>query len=129
MDDDLTYIRSQAAGYADYGDEDAARLSDQQIRARLGEALVGVRERLGLTGPAVERLDASIFHCEFGDQRLIRALGLAVGHLDLAAAHAADRALLGLAERATAVTADELPSYLDAIDAAFAARDGQFKKP
>ena len=124
MMDDLSFLRQAIPSYADYADEDARHLADKQVRAIMGEALSVLRERLArLDRVVAERLDERIFACEFGDQEGIRAIDhLAFPQGVPASMHGADRAIVALAGETSAVTVAELAGFLDAIDAAFAAR-------
>jgi len=122
--DDLNYLREHLPAYADYADQAARHLVDKQVRATMGEALSVLRVRLTtLDRVLAERLNERIFACEFGDQEGIRAIDHIAYPTGIPTSiHAADRAIVALAERATTITAAALPGYLDAIDAAFAAR-------
>lgn len=98
--DDLAFLRSSIPDYADYSDVDRRRQVDKQIRARLGEALSDVRERLRPAGALAERLDGLILRCEFADQRVIRAADHASFDAALAdRIHQLDRRLVESAER------------------------------
>ena len=73
----LVFLRERIPAYADYGDEDARHLVDKQVRAYVGEALSGLRERLEkeLAGAVAELLDRTLLMCEFSNQQLMRAGG------------------------------------------------------
>lgn len=122
--DDLNFLRQAIPSYADYTDEDGRHLVDKQVRALMGEALSLLRERIGpLDRIVAEHLDERIFACEFGDQEGIRAIDhLAFPSGVPASIHGADRAIVALAGQASAASLAALPGFLDAIDAAFAAR-------
>ena len=72
MSDDLIQVRSAIPGYAGFADAPARRLTDQQVRAWVGERLAALGERLGPASAAA--LEDLIVHCQFGDQRVIKAL-------------------------------------------------------
>lgn len=122
--DDLAFLRERIAAYADYHDQDARHLVDQQIRAWVGKALSRLRETLAPVGPLGERLDAVIFHCEFGDQRVIRASDDAEFSDDtvLESIRALDRRLVESAEHARSVTAEKLADFLSEIESLFEQR-------
>lgn len=107
---DLDYLRDKVPGYADYGDHTARHRVDQQVRALVGEALAGARERLRPSGELGEHLDRLVVRCEFSDQRLVRAEDHGVfsdGLVDRV--HALDRAIVDCAGRiVAAATGDEL---------------------
>jgi hypothetical protein len=73
MSDELIQVRTAIPGYAGFDDVSARRLSDQQVRAWVGERLAALSERLPL-GDAASAFDDALLHCEFGDQRVIKAL-------------------------------------------------------
>ncbi len=123
--DDLQTIRTFVPVYADYGDEATRRLTDEQVRAWVGEALSRLRERVvPLDTADSDQLEALLMTCGFTDQALMRTLD----HITIADAqrirlHAADRALFDLGNRADAVdAADAVKPFLDEVRAGFAAR-------
>lgn len=124
---DLEFLRGRIAGYADYADEDARHLVDEQIRAYLGEVLAAVRDRLRPEGPLAERLDGLLLRCAFGDQREIRAAEHARFDGGLAdRVHALDREIVTTADRIrTIASPDALSTALDdaarALDERFGA--------
>jgi len=117
---DSTDLRALVPQYAGHADAAARRLSDQQVRARVGEALVDLGERLEL-GPLGPRVDALLLRCEFGDQHVIRAIELErFAQPDaVAAVEAADRSLIEAALRTRSAGADDLPAALTALERAF----------
>jgi hypothetical protein len=106
--------------YAGHADVTARRLSDQQVRATVGEMLTDLGERLSLQDVR-DRYDAVLLRCEFGDQHVILAVEEErFGRPELAElVENADRALIGVANRGPSVTAAELPAFLDDLKAAF----------
>lgn len=123
--DDLSALKSRIPSYADYGDEDSRHLSDQQIRAWVGERLASLDGRLGLSRSELAGVfEAVMTSCEFGDQRLIKALEKRI--LDtatLAALHHADLAIVeaGLATESIA-DMKAAGAHLDRIRALFRER-------
>jgi hypothetical protein len=121
--DDLAFIRERIESYADYTNDVDRRLSDEQIRAYIGEALARTRERLQPAGSTADKLDALVLRCEFADQREIHAFD--VDHIPpqgLARILGADRELARLASGADAVDAAGLDSLLEGVEAALDAR-------
>ena len=118
MSDDLTGIRAYISGYPGHADAAARRLSDQEVRAFVGEALVDLRERLRPTGDLADRLDSLVLHCEFGDQRALKALDdERYGEPEPAARlEAVDREIVETAARAPEITLEQLPAYLDELE-------------
>ena len=122
---DLDFLRAHVPGYADYADDHARHDVDKQMRALTGEALAAARERLGPSGPLLERLDGLVFRCEFSDQRLIRA----ADHADfdgplIDRVHELDRCLVEAAARLGEVSGDGLGAALDEIARIFDERFG-----
>ena len=59
--------------YAGHADAAARRLSDQQVRAWVGEQLVDLEDRLPVErGPRA--VEALLMRCEFADQHVIHAI-------------------------------------------------------
>jgi hypothetical protein len=116
----VSVLRDLIPSYAGHADSQARRLSDQQVRAWAGEALADVRDRLDL-GAFAERFDALLMRCEFGDQRVIKALeadyfaepGAA------AAVEQHDGEVVAIAESAKTLTADGLDAFLGKLERAF----------
>ncbi len=106
-------VRSAIPGYAGFGDVAARRLTDQQVRAWVGERLAALGERLPM-GDATASFDDLIFHCEFGNQHVIKAFDDA--HFDepahLAAVEAGDARLITAAAEADTVDAAGLAAFL-----------------
>jgi len=73
MSDEIIDVRTSVPGYAGHADVVSRRRSDQQVRAWVGERLAALRERLPLDG-ATAAFDDALFHCQFGDQHVIKAL-------------------------------------------------------
>ena len=117
----MTLIRARVPDYAGVDDPVARRASDQHLRAWTGEFLAGLRERVP-AGAVRDRLDALVFRCEFGDQRLVMAFE-EHGTLDdreaLARYLAADRATVAAVDAAVAARDPEtLVRTLDAVETA-----------
>lgn len=127
--DDVTYVRERIESYADYTDQDARHLVDKQIRAWVGEALSRLRERLAPPAESGAALDALLLHCEFSDQRVIRAADHGSfgepGLMDRI--HGFDRALVEIAENAGEIDLPHLSGYIQRIDALFEERFGAIK--
>ena len=123
MNEEGAGLRSLLPAYAGGADAAARRLSDQQVRAWIGESLVDLQDRLALDGFR-ERFDMLLGRCEFGDQHVIKALEH--GALDAADAAAAverfDANIVTAAARAKTVVADALGALFDELEGAFDAR-------
>ncbi|HTZ54313.1 MAG TPA: hypothetical protein VMB20_04570 [Candidatus Acidoferrum sp.] len=118
-------LKQKLPGFAGYAALEQRRLTDEEVRAYLGERLAGLSVRLEPTGPTAERLDALILRAEFTNQMAFR--NIESTNLDAAQTETiatADLAAVELADRADSVfDVDMLPSYLDAAEAALNARD------
>ena len=123
MNDDVTDLRAMLPAYAGHADASARRLSDQQIRAWTGEALVDLQDRVALDG-LQERFDALLMRCEFGDQHVIKALEKdAFERPDAAAAvEKHDVAIASVAAQLKSVAADNVAALLAELEHAFDAR-------
>lgn len=118
-------LKEKLPGFVGYAELEQRRLTDEEVRAYLGERLAGLSVRLEPTGATGERLDALILRAEFMNQAAFRVFERAT--LDAARTQAvatADLAAVELADRADSVfDIDMLPSYLDDAEAVLNARD------
>ncbi|MDE2483557.1 MAG: hypothetical protein KGN02_15380 [bacterium] len=109
--------------------QDDRRLADELVRSYLGEALALARTRLGELPDALEsRFGDIILRAGFRNQIAFKAFEYAT--LDgarVARVAANDARLLELAEQAAAVSATDLPAYLDTVVEAFDARDREMQ--
>ncbi len=107
-------------GYAGHQDAVARRLSDQQVRAWVGEMLVDLADRLDLSGVR-ERVDALLLRCEFADQHVVHAIEDArFGQADLAeAVEEYDRKLIAAAGACSTAAAGRIADLLEALENAF----------
>ncbi len=120
----MTEIRTTIPAYAGHEDAPARRLSDQQIRAWVGERLAALRERLPAAA-AIPAFDDILVHCQFGDQHVIKALeddrfadpGMA------AKVEAEDENLLEAVAPSDTVDAAGAPAFLAALQQAFTHRN------
>jgi len=124
--DDLTFLRSRIAEYADYRNQDARHLVDKQVRAYVGEAVASLQERLLPTGEAGEMIEDVLMRCEFSDQRVIRATdhGSFVDDVLVNQIHEIDRALVEAADRAPDIDASTLPAFAKEVCELFDRRFG-----
>lgn len=111
--------------FAGYADDDSRRLSDEQVRSYLGEALAAAGARLAPLAPGVQSaLDDLLIRTGFINQRAFRAFEEgahnANGFDDLAEA---DAAVVELADRAAALEAGGLEAYVQEAGAALDRRD------
>ncbi|MGB6985397.1 MAG: hypothetical protein WBD74_05385 [Candidatus Aquilonibacter sp.] len=118
-------LKEKLPGFAGYAEMQQRHLTDEEVRAYLGERVAGLSVRLDPTGPTGERLDALILRTEFTNQAVFHVYEdatLDASHTQAIAA--ADLSAVELADRADSVfDLDGLPSYLDAAEAAMDARD------
>jgi hypothetical protein len=123
MSDDSIEVRTSIPAYAGHDDAAARRLSDQQVRAWVGEHLAALRDRLPLDG-ASAAFDDAILHCEFGDQRVIKLLeGSRFGEPAIAASvEAADTRVLAAVAGADRVDAAGLAAFVTGVRDALRAR-------
>jgi hypothetical protein len=124
MSDEMIQVRSAIPGYAGFADVTARRLTDQQVRAWVGERLALVGERIPL-GDAADAFEDAIVHCQFGDQHVIKALeNEAFAAPDRAAAlEADDGRLLTAASGADAVTSTDVAAFVAGVRDALARRN------
>jgi hypothetical protein len=122
-DTDMTADAAIVPGYAGHADARARRLSDQQVRAWVGEMLAGLRERLPADGYS-ERLDALIMQCEFGDQHVVKAIEddrfAEPGLVELV--EGCDRKLIAAASPGRETGPAGVPALLEALESAFKER-------
>ncbi len=124
MNDDFAALRAVIPDYAGYHDLDAQRLADRQVRAFLGESLIELRD-WDLPEAVAARLETLIEHCEFGDQRVIRAIeraGLSQPDRE-ATVEEHDRRVIDLAQRAATIAPAAADGYIADLEAAFADRN------
>lgn len=127
--DALALLRSKINTFPGYVTQDDRRLADELVRSYLGEALALARTRLGELPDALEsRFGDIILRAGFRNQIAFKAFEYAT--LDgarVARVAANDARLLELAEQAAAVSATDLPAYLDTVVEAFDARDREMQ--
>jgi hypothetical protein len=117
---DTAFLQGKIESYAGYTNDVARQRADEQIRAYVGEALARLRERLRPAGAAAEALERLLVRCEFADQAAAHAFdAIDVDAGEIVATAAADRELVTLADRADALDAAELESFLAQIAGAF----------
>jgi hypothetical protein len=120
MSEDKPSESEPVPGYAGHADAIARRLTDQQVRAHVGEILADLADRLPIDAVR-ERYDALLMRCEFANQHVIRAIE--VDRFAEPAAAAAveeyDRKLVAAAEACKTVDAGGLPACLDGLERAF----------
>jgi hypothetical protein len=125
MSDDLEFLHEHLPGYRGYDDEEARHGTDIRVRAYAGEALAVARERLSgeLDESLSNALEDMLLRCQFSDQVFVRTFEHAT--IDEATSTALihnDREIVAVAHRAESVTASELPSLLQELDAHFTYR-------
>ncbi len=128
MNEDLTRRKELVPGYAGHADPDARFLSDQQVRAWVGETLARLGERLQ-PGTPRDDLDALLLRCEFGDQHVIRAIqDNRFGKPDLAQlVEACDRKVVEAADRVETAGPDGLAAARGELGRAFDERSDEIE--
>jgi hypothetical protein len=117
-------LSAKIPGFPGYEDANARHLSDEEVRAYVGEALAALGDRLGSAGPLTERYESTLLRTEFTNQAVFRVYESAkLGDAQTAAMSAADLAALDVADLAAAVDASSFGAYLDSVDAALDERD------
>ncbi len=120
MKADMPETGAIVPGYAGHEDVQARHMSDQQVRAWVGERLADLQGRIPMGGYQ-DRVDALLMRCEFTDQHLIRAIeDDRFAEPDAAAAvEEYDRKLVALANSSTSTSAGTLGTLLDGLEGAF----------
>jgi hypothetical protein len=123
MSEDRIGLAALIPDYAGHRDARARRLSDQQVRAWVGEILAGLRGRIALDGLA-ERFEALVLRCEFGDQHVIRAIeDDCFGEPEVAEeVEAHDRVLVEAANRGRSTEPASPEAFVEALERAFDTR-------
>jgi hypothetical protein len=119
-DTDKTGSSALIPGYAGHADARSRRLSDQQVRAWVGEMLADLEERLPPDGYR-DRLDALLMRCEFGDQHVVKAIeDDRFAEPDLVElVEACDRKLIDAARPGRETGSDGLGALVEALETAF----------
>lgn len=120
MNEDVSALRAVLPAYAGFDAAPDRRLSDQQVRAFTGELLVELQDRMPVDGMR-ERFDALLMRCEFGDQRVIKALedGRFAEPAVAAAIEARDRKLVEAALAGRTATGGGLEAFVETLERAF----------
>ncbi len=126
--DALAALCAKIPGFPGYGDADARRLSDEEVRAYLGEAMAAIGPRLGSAEPLTERYDSTLLRTEFMNHAAFRIYESAkLDDAQTTAMAAADLAVVGFGDAADAVDAGSLDNYLDSVNATLDERDRLMK--
>ncbi len=121
----MTFVRERIPRYGDYSDETTRHLTDEYVRAYVGERLTDVRDRLDgeLDAAARKKLEELLWRCEFTDQVFIRWIDHArLEAPAVAQLHQIDRTLIELADRLESAGAPEVCALFDQMDIAFERR-------
>ena len=123
--DPLEFMRSRIGDFPEYADEASRRLSDELVRAYLGEALTDMGERLS---PLAELLEAQLgdllLRVGFSNARAYQAYErFARTQTGPNGIVASDTLLIELADRARVLEAAILETFLLDVAAALDARD------
>lgn len=123
--DAIESIKARIPQFAGYEELEARRDDDELIRSYLGEALSTLNaNHPDFFADRSEAYENLIIRAGFMNQAAFRAFEYAqldAAHLDAVARN--DRAMLDLADRAPAVAAGDVATYLDELTAAFDRRD------
>jgi hypothetical protein len=121
--DDLAFLRERIESYADYTNGLDWRVTDQKVRAYVGEALARAQARLQPSGAVGGELERVVLRCEFADQSFVHAMEMGdIAAAEVAALRAADRQLVAFADGMDAADADGLRATIDQIDRALERR-------
>jgi hypothetical protein len=118
-------LKEKLPGFAGYADLPARRLTDEEVRAYLGERLAALAARLAPTGPTADRLDTLILRIEFTNQHAQPFFDSdTLDAARLQSVGAADLATVEIADRSEGVfNIEMLPKYLDETQSVLDARD------
>jgi hypothetical protein len=110
-------------GYAGHADAIARRLSDQQVRAWVGEMLADLEDRLPIDAVR-DQFEAVLLHCEFGDQHVIKAIedNRFAQPDKVKLVEDVDRRLIEVANRSRTIEPDGLSALLEDLERAFQER-------
>jgi len=126
----LELLRAKIAGFPGYDGEHERRLSDEYVRAYLGEALADLEARHVLPDDLQQRLDDLLLRIEFADSGAFAGHHIEAsndGASDGGAVAAADAATVELADRAAAVDSQSAPRYFDDVTAILNQRDAAIR--
>jgi hypothetical protein len=120
MSEELADEAAIVPGYAGHADMPARRLSDQQVRAWVGELLAVLRDRVPL-GEYADRVEALLMRCEFADQHMIHAIeDDRFAQAEYAAAiEEYDRKLIAAASALPSAGPGDLAAVVDGLERAF----------
>jgi hypothetical protein len=123
--DPLAYVRRSIDHFPGYLDETDRRLSDELVRAYLGERLAQLKDRLSPLDTVLEsRFDDLLMRTGFTNQQAFKAFEYA--KLDGVAVNGvatADATAIDTADRAASIDATAVAGYLDDVGHALDARN------
>jgi hypothetical protein len=121
----IALLKEKIPDFAGYGEENLRRVSDEEVRSYLGEALAGLRVRLeSLPAAAQTRIDDLVLRTGFANQHAFRAFeDGARTATDFDELLSADAAVVEVADRAASIGAEGIDAYLDEVTAALDRRD------
>ena len=127
--DPLELLRSKIADFPGYDGEVERRLSDEYVRAYLGEALTELAARQALGPERQRRLDALTLRSSFADQQAFSRGGGQGESGDGAsdAVAAADASTIELADRGASIEDVSIDDYLDEVTALLDRREAALR--
>ncbi|GAC1653782.1 MAG: hypothetical protein NVS9B12_04010 [Vulcanimicrobiaceae bacterium] len=127
MEQALADIKAHVPDFAGYDDERTRRISDEQIRAIVGEALALLHYNhpdYFDAGDLAVVYDRLILRCEFTNQGVFKEFEYtALDDARKLAIARADETLIATSLRAESVAAEQLQTYLAELEKAFDGRD------
>ncbi len=130
--DSLQQLRERIAGFPGYDGDIERRRSDEFVRSYVGEALADLAARCDRLPPDLrQRFDALLLRVGFADPKAF-ATQRGIANLQDAMAQdgavaTEDVAAVQVADRAPAIAADAVASYLDEVTATLDRRDAAMR--
>lgn len=122
--DALRTLTETLPGFPGYGREDDRRLSDELVRAYIGEALVTVAERLSPQVASQTPIDELLLRCEFRNQVAFKAFEYAdLDEETIEQTARYDVRLVELAQRVSTLEPAATGRFLAEVKIAFDERD------
>jgi hypothetical protein len=128
----MELLSSKIENFPGYATDDARKLSDEEVRSYLGEALADLEVRLGAASEApIARIGDLLLRVGFTNQAAYKiyeeeARNRSVGFDEVASA---DARVVALADRATSIDAAASPGYLEEVSDALNCRDAAMSAP
>jgi hypothetical protein len=129
--DPLEQLRAHVADFPGYDTDLHRRRSDEFARSYVGEALAELEARFNDLSPELQqRIDALLLRVGFASPKSFgvhNGSGMQIDASLEGDVAADDLAAIELADRATSISLDSLPAYLDDVAAALDRRDAAMR--